>query len=166
MRHRCWNYKVERGVTWTNPRWYLLGFLWNSMKKYYLSQRETVAVIFFNAIITSFHHKPLLLLTGRTFCIFLHCSGAEEASNWSHSVFFFMFTNLCSILILTVHPRLVPTTEWAFVQFLRVTGSDDAALTDDSKADFTLQNRLVEDMQHFGADTEGPEVPQEVQSVI
>ena len=51
---------------------------------------------------------------------------------------------------------------YQFVQFL-CCFSDAAAPADAAKQDVL---RLVEDMQHFGADTEGPTFPYEVQSVL
>jgi len=49
---------------------------------------------------------------------------------------------------------------------LRVSGSNAAASVDGCKADGNLHQRYIEDVQHLGTDIEGPQVPQEVQSVL
>lgn len=45
---------------------------------------------------------------------------------------------------------------WAFFTDSFVPRSDAVAPTDDGHRDYTLQNRLIEDMQHPAANTEGP----------
>ncbi|MEQ2252035.1 hypothetical protein ILYODFUR_017480 [Ilyodon furcidens] len=45
-------------------------------------------------------------------------------------------------------------------------GSDAATPVDDGRRYHTLHNRLIEDMQHLAANTERPQLPQEVQNVL
>ncbi|MED6245820.1 hypothetical protein ATANTOWER_008647 [Ataeniobius toweri] len=52
------------------------------------------------------------------------------------------------------------------VELFYVPGSDAATPVDDGRRDHTLHNRLMEDMQHLVGNTEGPKLPQEVQSAL
>ena len=98
-------------------------------------------------------YVELLLLARRTSCMSLSYERAQEASHRSHccfntmtwrvwSVLFFMFNNLCSILLFTISSRAVPSLRYQFVEFLWVSGSDAAGPTDGDKADYTLEHRL------------------------
>ncbi|MEQ2300545.1 hypothetical protein AMECASPLE_026803 [Ameca splendens] len=64
--------------------------------------------------------------------------------------------------------RGVPKTEPIFfLSLLRfLSPSDAASPADEGRRDHTLDNRLIEDMQHLSANTEGPKLLQEVQSAL
>ena len=63
-------------------------------KKYFIAKGNYTIAVFFYLFFTLFivsshykiHYKQWLLLTVRTYCIFLYCSRAEEATNWLNSV--------------------------------------------------------------------------------
>ncbi|MEQ2305269.1 hypothetical protein AMECASPLE_036060 [Ameca splendens] len=55
---------------------------------------------------------------------------------------------------------------YQLVELFNVPGSDAASPADDGRRDHTVHYRLIEDMQHLAANTEGPKLPQEVQSAL
>ncbi|MEQ2235633.1 hypothetical protein ILYODFUR_004286 [Ilyodon furcidens] len=63
--------------------------------------------------------------------------------------------------------RGVPRTEPAFfISLLSFFKSLALMLLPHLRRDHTLHNRLIDDMQHLAANTEGPTFPQEVQSAL
>jgi len=115
-------------------------------------------------MISSFHNKQFVLPAGRTSCSFLFCSRAE-ALNWSHSLVSAQcyeddahccstLTTLCSILLLPIRSK----------GSRAVTGTQPVCSVSSTLWLWccTLNRRLVQDVQRFGTDIEGPLLPQEV----
>ncbi|MEQ2281691.1 hypothetical protein AMECASPLE_033024 [Ameca splendens] len=69
----------------------------------------------------------------------------------------------CCFYLTTVFVVCFYCFQYTLVQF---PGSDAASPADDGRRDQTFHNRLVEDLQHLAANTEGPKLPQEVQSAL
>ncbi|MED6240122.1 hypothetical protein ATANTOWER_016364 [Ataeniobius toweri] len=62
-------------------------------------------------------------------------------------------------------PRTEPPFFISMLSFL-IPGSDAASPADDRRRDHTLHNRLIKDKQYLSGNTEGPKLPQEVQSAL
>ena len=140
-----------------------------------------VAVVFLfsfvSSIIVHCHLVWSLLLKGLTSFATLFCSGAEKASNWTHSV----VSTLCYIevgnIVYYVHqlvhqlvfvgqsapgaPEKSPAQSQPSlsVDSVSFTGSDAAAQKDSCKTYLTLHHRFMEDRQHLGAGIKWSKLP-------
>merc|ERR1712035_43414 len=104
------------------------------------------------------HRTCTSLSLNTLLCFFtLLWRGCEESS-----MILISFCNILLWMMTSSGSRATPRTEPAFFQFVdsvQVSGSDAAAPADGCKADCTLHNRLIEDVQHFGADIKRSQLP-------
>ncbi|MEQ2230855.1 hypothetical protein ILYODFUR_033556 [Ilyodon furcidens] len=63
-------------------------------------------------------------------------------------------------------PQNIARLLYQLVELFQVPGYDAATPADDGRRDHTLHYRLIEDLQHLAANTEGPKLPQEEQPAL